>query len=122
MSMTVTVRNVEQILLVEVAGKIDGQSAPELERQVLPAITPSGKVLLDVSRVPYMSSAGFRTLLLLYRSVQARRGRLALVGLADEIRETMEMTGFLKFFLLGGSADEGVALLQAGEVAHAQAT
>lgn len=118
MNMTVTIKNVEEILLVEVSGKIDGQSAPELERQVVPAVSAAGKVILDVSQVSYMSSAGFRTLLLLYRSVQSRRGRLALVGLADEVRETMEMTGFLKFFVLAGSTGEGVTLLQGKEVAH----
>jgi anti-sigma B factor antagonist len=59
--------------------------------------------VLDVAQVGYMSSAGFRMLLLAHRTMTAKGGRLALVGLAEEVRETMEMTGFLQFFLLADS-------------------
>jgi anti-sigma B factor antagonist len=34
-----------------------------------------------------------------------------IVGLSDEIKETMSMTGFLAFFTLAGSIDEAVQTL-----------
>jgi anti-sigma B factor antagonist len=41
-----------------------------------------------------------------------RGGQLAIVGLSDEIRDTMEMTGFLDFFVIAASVDEGLAQVQ----------
>ena len=46
----------------------------------------------------YMSSAGLRMFLLLNRTISDHHGGIALVGLSEEIRDTMDMTGFLKYF------------------------
>jgi len=50
-------------------------------------------------------------LLLLYRQATAKDGKVVLVGLSDEIKDTMSMTGFLKFFVVTDSLDEGVRAL-----------
>ena len=39
----------------------------------------------------------------------SKGGQLALVGLSDEIRDTMEMTGFLDFFIVAATVDEAFA-------------
>ncbi len=96
----------DNCLTATIVGKIDGQTAPELQAQLLEALAPATHAVFDVSQVRYMSSAGFRMLLLSYRSLAIRGGRVALVGLAEEIRDTMAMTGFLDFFLLCDDVDE----------------
>jgi anti-sigma B factor antagonist len=98
----------DDVLTATVAGNIDGQSAPGLQNQLLDALTSATSAVLDVSQVAYMSSAGFRMLLLVYRSLAIKGGRLALVGLSDEIRDTMSMTGFLDFFVLSQSLEEAI--------------
>ena len=45
---------------------------------------------MNMGGVPYMSSAGLRMLLLVYRQVMGKKGCVVLVGLNDEIRDTME--------------------------------
>ena len=98
----------DNVLSASIAGNIDGQSAPGLQAQLLDALAAASGCVLEVSQVAYMSSAGFRMLLLVYRSLAIKNGRLALVGLSDEIRDTMAMTGFLDFFLLAGTLDEAL--------------
>jgi anti-sigma B factor antagonist len=107
------------MLLATINGNIDGQTAPDLQSALMPHIATTSIALFDVTAVPYMSSAGFRLLLLMYRNVALRGGRLAIIGLSDEIRETMEMTGFLDFFLLAASLDEAIAQVQHVAVNHA---
>src|SRR5215216_948478 len=94
------------LLVATITGNIDGQTVPGLHLALAPHMAETSHACFDVTAVPYMSSAGFRLLLLMYRNVSMRGGQLAIVGLADEIRETMEMTGFLEFFLLAASVDE----------------
>lgn len=93
----------DDVLVATICGKIDGQTVLALQAQVLETLLPARAAVLEVSQVDYMSSAGFRMLLLAHRTMAAKGGRLALVGLSDDVRETMEMTGFLQFFLLADS-------------------
>ncbi len=58
--------------------------------------------------VVYLSSAGLRMLLLAYRQAAARESDLLLAGLSEEIRDTMEMTGFLDFFTTIDTVEAGL--------------
>ena len=46
----------------------------------------------------YMSSAGLRMLLVIYRTIVGQGGKVVLVGLSEELQDTMALTGFLDFF------------------------
>lgn len=113
MSFAIVVRVEEGFLVAEVAGSIDGRTAPEVQQRVLDRIEQSQDVILDVSGVPYMSSAGFRMLLLLHRTLSARGGKLLLAGLSEDIQDTMETTGFLQYFPLGADVAEAMSLVRA---------
>jgi anti-sigma B factor antagonist len=43
---------------------------------------------------------------LLYRELSARKGKLVLLGVSEDIRTVMSHTGFLNFFTLAGSEAE----------------
>ena len=59
-----------------------------------------------------MSSAGLRMLLSTYRQVTSKNGRIVLVGLSEEIQDTMSVTGFLKFFTICTTLESGLATLK----------
>jgi anti-sigma B factor antagonist len=101
------------VLVATITGRIDGQSGPVLQEQLVAAMGNATHAVYDMAGVTYMSSAGFRLLLLLYRTASMKDGQLALVGLIDDIRDTMDMTGFLDFFLVCSSLDEAL-----GKVRH----
>lgn len=101
----------EQVNVVKLTGEIDATTAVQVQQSVLPLSLPGCKILLDMAAVAYMSSAGLRMLLSVYRSVSAKQGRVVLVGLSDELTDTMSMTGFLGYFTLAGSLDAGLQAL-----------
>jgi len=103
----------EQVSVVELAGEIDATSAAQVQQSVLPLASRPGdcKIILDLTRVAYMSSAGLRMLLSVYRSVSAKQGRVVLAGLSEELRDTMSMTGFLGYFTLADSLEAGLQAL-----------
>ena len=99
------------IALVELVGDIDGSTASKVQAQVLPVAESNSRMILDMTKVPYMSSAGLRMLLSVYRQVLAQEGQVVLVGLAEELQDTMSVTGFLDFFTTCNTIDEGCKAL-----------
>jgi anti-sigma B factor antagonist len=109
--MDVLVRTVEGVTVVALAGELTWATAPEAQKQILDVVAPGGRVILDMSAVPFMSSGGLRMLLFVYRNVAARGGRAVLVGLSPELHNTMTVTGFLSFFIHAEGLDAGLQLL-----------
>jgi anti-sigma B factor antagonist len=96
------------ILTVRLEGSLDGKTAPEAREQLEGFLAGESKLILDLTNVDYLSSAGLRLLLVLYRELAARKGKLALLGVSQDIRTVMSHTGFLSFFTLVESAVEAV--------------
>lgn len=113
--MNVTVNTVEQITVVNLEGDLDGKTAPEVQAQLTPLIQGGGKMILDMAKVPYMSSAGLRVLLMLYRQAAANNGKIVLVGLSEELSDTMSVTGFLNFFTTCETLDSAIKMLNENE-------
>ncbi len=109
--MNIEIRTEGEVTIAVVSGEIDGKTAPDAQAQLLPIVSGSGELLLDMSAVTYLSSAGLRMMLLLYRQAAAQDGQVVLVGLSEEIQETMSMTGFLDYFVLADSVAAGLAAL-----------
>jgi anti-sigma B factor antagonist len=106
--MKVTTLSEPSVTRVELQGSIDGKTAPQIRDELSAALQQVQNLILDVSRVDYLSSAGLRLLLLLYREITARNGKLVLLGVSPEIRTVMSHTGFLSFFTLADSQQEAL--------------
>jgi anti-sigma B factor antagonist len=109
--MEINVKSSGQVTVVELAGDIDSNTAPQAQERILPLLQPAVKILLDMSGVEYMSSAGLRMLLSMYRQVSRQNGGIVLVGLAEGIKDTMSVTGFLNFFTIRDTVDDGLKAL-----------
>lgn len=98
--------NVQVVTLI---GDLDASSSPEVVGKVQPVTHADSQLVIDMTNVNFMSSAGLRMLLTLYRSLSGQAGKVVLVGLSDELEDTMSMTGFLDFFEHYPSLREGLA-------------
>lgn len=110
--MQIDVQTIEAVAVVTAVGDIDSNTAYLVEAQVLPLALPGNKVLLNFAGVPFMSSAGLRILLAVHRRVTGEAGRVVLVGLSEEIQDTMNATGFLGFFTLADTVASGLKLME----------
>ncbi len=113
--MNIEFEEIDGIIVATLFGELDGRTAPLVQDQLLALSRSGGKVLLDMSGVGYISSAGLRALLMLYRQMVADNGRVALVGLTESIRDVMSVTGFLEFFNDYGTLSEGLAALRSND-------
>jgi anti-sigma B factor antagonist len=104
--MEVRAAELDGLAVVEIEGEIDSRTAPEAQEKLLPFVEQHHRLIMDLGRVTYMSSAGLRMMLLIYRHATAAQGKVALVGLTEQIRDTMSATGFLAFFEVCDTLEE----------------
>ncbi len=109
--MEINIKKVQQVTVVEIAGDLDGKTAPLAQEKILPLAEPDCKIVLDMSKVAYMSSAGLRLLLVTYRTISGQGGKAVLVGLSEDLENTMSVTGFLDFFSHYNNFDAALAAL-----------
>lgn len=110
--MTCTISRVDGVHVVELEGELDANTSPAAQHEIMPLAGTGQSILLDMSGVSFMSSAGLRLLLSTYRQVSTLGGAIALSGLSEELRDTMSMTGFLAFFAIHDDRTSGLAALR----------
>jgi anti-sigma B factor antagonist len=106
--MDLEIRDHNGIKIVELAGELDSTSSPEVYEAVRQRLGDKDSVIVNMTDVNYMSSAGIRTLLLLYRSIAEAGGQVVLVGLSEFLQETLDVTGFLEYFNTQADLDAGL--------------
>ncbi len=107
--MQVVVSSVPPATVVALSGEITAATAPDAQAAIVPLAVPGARLVLDMTAVSFMSSAGLRLLLVVYRTITGKGGKVVLVGLSDDIADTMSHTGFLTFFAHHPTLAEGVA-------------
>jgi len=98
--MEITTQEFKHCDLVKVNGRVDSATAPNFSK-VLEKANEDGhfKIVIDMSELEYMSSAGFRALLATQRNCKRyNRGELVLVAVPERIREALELAGFTELF------------------------
>ena len=95
--------------VLALAGRLDGLASPALEKQVDAVFASGAKVLvLDLSNLAYVSSAGLRVFLTAAKKFKSAGGRATFATLPASIREVFELSGFLS--VLDVRADVASAL------------
>jgi len=101
------------ITVVTPVGRVDSNSARELEGVLLPLFDQDGPVLVDFALLTYISSAGLRVLLLAARRSKATAKPLALAGMSSAVDEVFKISGFAKLFQIYAARPEALAALAA---------
>ncbi len=96
------------VLLVN--GRVDGDSAHEFQEICLQWIRPGDlNLLLDMSGVEYLSSAGLSAVLCAGKAMDAQGGRLLLCGLPGRLKQLFTFSGFDALFPIFESRDAALA-------------
>ena len=90
----------DKVFSVSLRGRIDTITAPELLRawETEKSDHEITAIEIDCSGLSYISSAGLRVLLMMYKSLEDK-SRFKMTGVREEVREILETTGFDQFLL-----------------------
>ncbi len=108
--MEVTTERLKRCDVVKAAGRIDSETAPQLE-QAFRAITDDGRfrIVFDMGGVGFISSAGLRAMIATQKTCKRwNRGQLVLASVPQRIYETLDLTGFIPLFKLFDDAVKAV--------------
>ncbi len=85
--------------LIKVVGRIDSNTAPDLEKAFNDLID-GGKsgFVFDMAEVDFISSRGLWVLLETQKACKKKKGKLALVNVAEDMMESLDLAG-VKHFL-----------------------
>ena len=81
-------------LNVNVSGRLDTTTAPELEKALSTQLEGIESLTLDFAELAYISSAGLRVLLALQKTMN-RQGQMVVTHVNENIMEVFDVTGFV---------------------------
>ena len=89
--------------------RVDSATAKAFEARVIAAVgTGVARIVIDFSRLDYISSAGLRVVLVGAKMTRAPR-KFALCGMKPQIREVFDVSGFSKILAIHPDRDAALA-------------
>jgi len=94
-----TIRQVGQVSVVEVSGKLTSLESGALNNSIAQLLKEGRKqILLNLSGLTYLDSSGIGELVRTYMSVIKRDGEMKVVGLTDKAEEILKITKLYQVF------------------------
>ena len=84
-------------LTVILNGRLDTNSAPQLESEIKDLIGDISELVFDLSALEYISSAGLRVLLGAHKQMM-QHGKMIVRNAGPALMEVFDVTGFIDFF------------------------
>ena len=112
--MEVKVTEQDGIAILELVGRMDATTTPEFE-STSQALLAAGqrKLLVDMTQLEYISSAGLRGILGLVKGAKGLSGKLAFCALSPMVAEVFRISGFSSILTVCDSRQDAVKMLQA---------
>lgn len=80
-------------LTIKLTGRLDTNTAPQLEEELKASIDGVGKLVMDFAALEYLSSAGLRVLLAAQK-IMNKQGEMVVRNVNATISEIFDITGF----------------------------
>ncbi|MBQ3790554.1 MAG: STAS domain-containing protein [Lachnospiraceae bacterium] len=87
-------------LTCRIIGTLDTPASPQLEAELIPAMEGIKDLILDLTEMNYILSAGIRVLLKAGKLVMKQRGTMRVRGINDSVREIFRTTGLTRICVM----------------------
>ncbi|MBQ9058202.1 MAG: STAS domain-containing protein [Atopobiaceae bacterium] len=91
--MTYEMNRQDDALIISVSGRLDTNTAPELQEVLDEALDDVSELTFDLDDLEYISSAGLR-LLLVAQKRMTKQGSMRVCNAGEAVSEVFEMSGF----------------------------
>jgi anti-anti-sigma factor len=99
-----------EVTVVEPHGRIDSATAKQFGDHLWKLLDAGrNQLVIDLHSITYISSAGFRQLLIAKRSTQDKNGKLALCGVSGEIKRLFDIGAFDELLPVHPTREAGIA-------------
>ena len=110
MALKINNKEYKRVDLLEVVGRVDSSTAPQLEQSLKKVIRDGRyRIVVDLAETEFMSSAGLRALLSALKEVRRfNRGDVRLASMPEKIKKAFDLAGFLELFKVYENAVDAV--------------
>ena len=97
------------VMVLEIKGEVDAFTAQDLEKTLMDLLGQGQlRIVMDVSEMRFISSAGIRAILYAHREAVQLGGEVRLAGPTDQIRRIFEIAGFFDLFRITDRLQESL--------------
>ncbi|VXD19128.1 STAS domain-containing protein [Marinoscillum sp. 108] len=97
--------------LIEVRGEVDASSSIELDNALKSAAENYAKILINLSKLEYISSAGLGVFISYLEELKTNDIKLVIFGLQEKVREVFDILGLQHLMNITNNKEEAQALL-----------
>lgn len=108
-NLNIDVQSLKRVDLLTISGRIDSSNASELD-STLKGVMDQDRynIVMELSGVKYMSSAGLRSMVAALRECKKHRGDLRLAETSDRVSEVLSLAGLDSLFTTYDDKTEAV--------------
>jgi anti-anti-sigma factor len=100
----------DNIMVLEIKGEVDAYTSQDLNKTLADVLGDGyHQIVVEVSQMTFISSAGIRALLYAQREAVQLDGEVRLVGPTDQVRRIFEIAGFFELFQITDDLEESVS-------------
>ena len=96
----------------QIVGELDSFNHEQVQDYILAILEKGCSAVIDMTGCYYVSSTGLRVLLYSKKKAAAKGLKLYLIGISNEVKDVMDVTGFSNFFDCYNTMDECMAAIK----------
>lgn len=97
------------VMVLKVEGEVDAHTARDLSKTLTDLLGQGHhRIVIDVSGMTFISSAGIRAILYTHREAVRLGGKVRLVGPTDQVRRIFEIVGFFELLQITDRLQESI--------------
>ncbi|MGE5248842.1 MAG: STAS domain-containing protein [Bacteroidota bacterium] len=94
--------------LMRVSGRVDSETAPQLDRALSQLLADRSNVVLNLQGVDYLSSAGLRAMVKAYQEARRAGGDVRLSAVSEPIEVILRTVGMMQMLKMFPSDQEAL--------------
>lgn len=94
----IEVEDLKRVELVRVSGRIDSSNAAQFDSVLKEVASRKNNVVLEMSGIDYISSAGLRAMIALLRECKKQKGDVRLAAPSERVVEVLALAGLDSLF------------------------
>lgn len=107
--MEIITKKEQNTLIVSLKGRMDAVTSPDFEKSLKEMVEAGeNSILISLSGLEYISSAGLRSILTIAKLLKAKEGKVLFSGLQGPVRDVFNISGFGAIFKIYETESEAL--------------
>lgn len=107
--MNINQSQVNDVFILELDGKLDIMNQDELENSFNSLIDAGNlNIIMDCQKLTFISSAGLRLLIIIWKKMEPLKGKLAVCSLNENTKKIFDISGYSQIFTIFSNKEEAL--------------